>query len=194
MHFRNTYSEEQKRLLKIHPRAEAFLKRFPGVVHVGLGIKEVNKQHTEDFAFRVYVREKLPISQLNPEDLIPPEVFGVKTDLLVLDEIEEMVCRPTDLDTDAEKYRKKGLRGGIQIRNDYFGEKHLSGFGTLGCLARRTDGNKLVGLGCAHVVNAGNTNLNSVDTVVAQPIFYTSCCCCTSGDIGKVLKATKSNT
>lgn len=194
MHLEEHYAGEQKRLLALHPQAERLLLQFPGVVHVGLGIKEVDHRHTEEFAFRVYVQKKIPLPSLAAADRIPPEILGVKTDVLEKDEFDELVCQSTDLHVDDRKYRSEGLRGGIQIRNTLYNNEHPSGFGTLGCLARTTDAShKLVGLSCAHVLNAGIPDLTTLGTVVAHPLFYTSCCCCTSGDVGKIVKSVRTD-
>lgn len=190
MHLEKHYADEQNRLLALYPQAERLLRQYPGVLHVGLGIKEVGRQHTPDMAFRVYVQKKVPPEFLAEADRIPPEINGVLTDVLQKEEFDELVCQSTDLHVDDHKYRSEGLRGGIQIRNSTFNNEHPSGFGTLGCLGRTTDStHKLVGLSCAHVVNAGIRDVTTTGTVVAHPLYYTSCCCCTSGDFGTVLRS-----
>src|ERR1700733_8631197 len=128
MHPEKHYVVEQDRLLALYPRAEQLLRQYPGVLHVGLGIKEVGRRHTEELAFRVYVQKKVPLSGLAEGDRIPPEIAGVITDVLEGEEFDELVCQSTDLHIDDAKYRSTGLRGGIQIRNSLYNNEHPSGF------------------------------------------------------------------
>ncbi len=49
---------DQKELAALHAEAEAELKKIPGVIGVGYGLKEINGKTTDQIAFRVYVRKK----------------------------------------------------------------------------------------------------------------------------------------
>lgn len=51
------------------------------VVGVGIGLRQVHGEPTNDVALVVMVSHKLPPSQLKPEDLIPHELDGVPVDV-----------------------------------------------------------------------------------------------------------------
>jgi hypothetical protein len=53
----------------------------PNVVGVGVGFKEEKGDMQGDLALVVLVNEKKPLAALNPEDVVPPEVNGVRTDV-----------------------------------------------------------------------------------------------------------------
>lgn len=161
----------QDHLLRLLPGVEAELLKIPGVVGVGIGFKETEGKLTDDIVFRVYVREKKNEDLLPPSEIIPKIVQGVRTDVLVIEQTENLV--------DDSRYRP--VRGGIQIGNG------TGGVGTLGCLAKRnTDGVNVI-LSNHHVMLAGGKTL--ADHVkIGQP-DYTDCCCCACGEIGEVVNA-----
>ena len=74
---------EQTRLTELIPAARAELMRYPGVRDVGVGLKETNNRATEHIVFRVYVAEKRPPSELAEGELIPAQVLGVATDVVI---------------------------------------------------------------------------------------------------------------
>jgi hypothetical protein len=53
----------------------------PNVVGVGVGFKEAKGDTQGDLALVVLVNEKKPLAALDPEDIVPPEVEGVRTDV-----------------------------------------------------------------------------------------------------------------
>lgn len=69
-------------ILKIKEDAESRLRSFPGVHAVGIGKKSVGGKFTNELAITVFVTEKKPLDQLNPADVIPAEIDGVKTDVV----------------------------------------------------------------------------------------------------------------
>lgn len=65
--------------------ASELLKHFDGVVGVGLGPKESGgRLSPEQPCFMVYVREKKFLAELDARELIPKEVLGIKTDVVVI--------------------------------------------------------------------------------------------------------------
>jgi hypothetical protein len=165
--------------------------KLAGVDWIGLGLKEREGKLTADWAWRFYVKEKVVASDLAAADLIPAELEGLATDVIPTVEAEKLVTYPTDLNIDNTDFYDAGIRGGIQIRSEYFGDNTHSGYGTLGILARRKDDNALVGLTCAHVVNAGLVVSNSTGHKIGHPHHYVSPCCgCCSKQIGSVSAAT----
>ncbi|MDB4584178.1 S1 family peptidase, partial [Draconibacterium sp.] len=153
-------------------------------------VKERNGKITKEWSYRFYVKKKQPIDKIPVEEIIPSTIKGLQTDVIPHFEKESLVCDTSTLSIDSNGYRDDGLRGGISIRNEHFDNDQPSGYGTLGILARRTNDNALVGLTCAHVVNAASESLTTLNTKIGQPKYYMSCCCCPYGYIGDVAAAT----
>jgi hypothetical protein len=104
--------EWHDRLVAMLPSVRKWLhEQFPDVLGVDVGIKESHGELTNVLAFRVHVRRKKSMGELRPEEVIPNEIRGVPTDILVVKDAEP----ETDL-----------LTGGIQIEGS-------GGIGTLGC-------------------------------------------------------------
>ncbi len=154
---------EFTRLSALLPKAREQLMAYPGVRHVSVGLKETAGKPTEQIVFRVYVEKKLPANELPRKKVIPVEVLGVKTDVLV-----EPV--PTLADDDG---RYRPLLGGIQIGNDSSSE-----VGTMGCIARLDSDGSIVMLSNHHVMMAGGA---SNGEKIGQSTI--SCCCCCKGNI-----------
>lgn len=60
---------------------EKELMRKRNVVGVGVGFQERAGQSTSQVCIVVSVREKLPLDQLAPQDVIPTELDGVPVDV-----------------------------------------------------------------------------------------------------------------
>jgi hypothetical protein len=128
------------RIRAIKSAARQRLFAIPGVHAVGIGRKFVDGKRTEEISIAVFVLEKKPAANLPPEHVIPPEIDGVKTDV-----IEQRP--PRLLNSDNNPYRP--VLGGIRIQPG----GALGGGGTLGCIARTNDAQpKIVGITCHHVV------------------------------------------
>ncbi len=145
------------------------LLALPGVVTLGVGFKISNDQMSEDIVLRVGVEHKRPVTELQPDEVIPDQIDGIPTDVFE--------SRP-GVSTSADTSRYRPLVGGIQINNG------AGGTGTLGCFAKRNTGNDWVGLSNRHVMYAGYEFDATIE--IAQPGF-SCCCCCRSGKIGTVL-------
>lgn len=59
-----------------------------GVVMVGLGTKKVGGEDTGKLALVVGVKEKLPLSALAIEDVVPEKFKGLDTDVVTVGEIK----------------------------------------------------------------------------------------------------------
>lgn len=57
------------------------LMRKAHVVGVGVGLKRINGEYTDILCLVVMVDEKLPLSQLAEEDVVPAEIDGELTDV-----------------------------------------------------------------------------------------------------------------
>ena len=155
----------QQQLQAAYPTVNRDLLKIPGVVRVGIGVKEVEGASTGELVFRVYVLEKKAPGAIPASEAIPKEIQGYKTDVVVV-----LPEHPEDEDT--SKYRP--VKCGVQIEADGIG-----GYGTLGCLAHLVSDNSVVLLSNHHVLygSAGTDG-----TEVGQPT-YDSSCCCTCNDI-----------
>lgn len=183
MKSRLSITKEQDRLIAMHSKVQGYLRQFPNVEHVGVGIKETDGRHTEELCFRVYVDRKLDRAMLRPEDRLPDTIYGVPTDVL-----EKM---QTELNGGPDSQKYASMRGGVQIRNEFHQGDNRIGAGTVGCLARTTTGSKLVALTARHVLTDGlsGTPLPAVTTVeVGHPRWIKCCCCCSYNEVGSVMK------
>src|SRR5690349_17113034 len=96
------------RIRAVKAKARARLMSIPGVHSLAIGAKVVAGRKTTEPVIAVFVKKKRPVSELHPDEVIPPEIDGVKTDV-----IEE---EPPSLHgfPDTEQYDV--LDGGIQIQ------------------------------------------------------------------------------
>jgi hypothetical protein len=184
MNMRNEIELEQNRLIGLHPLAEQQLLQYPNVHCVGVGVKETDGRLTEDLCFRVYVHKKLKRNALKKADRLPRSIMGVKVDVLER--------HPVVLNALPDRTEYDSLRGGVQIRNEFFEGDNGIGAGTIGCLARTNDAdNKLVGLSTQHVLTDGLTGnpLPAVSTVeIGHPRWIKCCCCCSYNEVGDVMR------
>ncbi len=125
------------------------LRAIPGVERIGFGLKEKGGKVLPEYVFRVYVRWKRPISDLSPEEVIPAEVEGIKTDVVVLH--------------DTELHCQTNLAPGKQITREVLNAEEASG--TLGCIVVK--GSSTYILTNEHVIVPEDTTSQSQD--VYQP-------------------------
>jgi hypothetical protein len=164
MKSREQWIEEHELALEVYEDVEAELMGIPGVVEVGLGVKEAAGGLTDDLAFRVYVEEKLPDTDVPPERKIPPTIRGFKTDVIKVRHTAKIIG--FDDENDEKNYSTKV--GGISISVDGGAP------GTLGCFARLTydsSVSNVVLLTCEHVIGS------APDQGVGQPSYSDSWCC-----------------
>ncbi len=129
----------------VKARARQRLLAIPGVHCVAVGPKVVGGQLTTEPVIAVFVTKKKPLAEISPAEVIPPEIEGIKTDV-VEEELPQLLAGGLP---DEQHYPV--LVGGIQIQA---GNK-LSGKGTLGCIAKTNDPNpKVVAITNQHVVTA----------------------------------------
>lgn len=127
----------------VKARARQRLLAIPGVHCVAIGPKMVAGQLTAEPVIAVFVTKKKPLAEVSPADVIPPEIEGIKTDV-VEEELPQLLAGGLP---DEQQYPV--LAGGIQIQA---GNK-LIGKGTLGCIAKTNDPNpKVVAITAQHVV------------------------------------------
>lgn len=174
---RDSWAAEQEQALKIYDDVRRELLRIPGVVEVGVGIKETGGKLTEEVVFRVYVIEKLPETALPPEQVIPKTIRGFRTD--VIKRRDRVPIIGFSDEDDWKNYSTKV--GGIRI-----GSQNAGGTGTLGCFCMLLSDGSVVFLSNHHVLLSGSA---AVGSKVGQPQHEKSCCC-TCNEIGQVHSGT----
>ncbi len=142
-------------LLELKRRHEAALLRKATVRGVGVGYKVVGGEVTGELAIVVLVTKKLrPLEDIHPKDRVPPEIEGVRTDV-----VEVGVIRVPPPAGVGRRERMRPAPGGCSIG-------HVrSTAGTLGCLVRR--GDRAFILSNNHVLAA--TNLGVRGDYILQP-------------------------
>jgi hypothetical protein len=131
------------RIRAVKEKARNRLLAIPGVHSVAIGARKVGGQKTAEPAIVVFVVKKKPAAELKPEEMIPAEIDGIKTDV-VEEELPRLFAGTLP---DEEPYDV--MEGGIQIQAG----TGVTGYGTLGCIARTDDPvPKIVALTCHHVV------------------------------------------
>ncbi len=123
--------------------AQSVLLGRPGVHAVGIGAKTVGGKRTAEPAILVFVVRKKPLSELRPAEVIPPEINGVKTDVI------ERAMPTLAFGDNPDPSPYSTLLGGIMIKPG----GDLRGTGTLGCIAQTNETTpRIVALTCHHVV------------------------------------------
>jgi len=59
----------------------------PNVIGVGVGLREREGELTDEIVLVVLVTKKLPMTEIEPDDLIPTEIEGVPIDVQEVGEI-----------------------------------------------------------------------------------------------------------
>ena len=81
----NLESEQDRlvsRIREVKERHAAGLTKYPNVIGVGVGLREVGGRRTDEVCVRVYVRRKVPEGQLRPGEVLPRRVDGVTVDVV----------------------------------------------------------------------------------------------------------------
>lgn len=68
---------------ELHRKATKRLEHLPNVSGVGFGLKEQDGKRTNQWAWRIYVTQKLPKHLLAPQERAPSQLFGFSTDVIV---------------------------------------------------------------------------------------------------------------
>jgi hypothetical protein len=128
--------------------AEEDLLQKANVVGVGVGLKNPERDGNE-IAVVVLVEQKKPIAALSAEDLVPPEVNGIRTDVM-----EVGVIRAQD-----SRGRFRPIPCGISV-----GHYKVTA-GTLGCIVTdRTTGEK-------YILSNNHVLANCNDALIGDPIL-----------------------
>src|SRR5438046_1144717 len=124
--------QRQNALLAVHDAAKAELMKIPGVIGVGIGLKQVDGKMTDQICFRVYVHAKKSAEEVPAAEIIPAQVQGFPTDVLKVYDVRstaQFVER-----RDLTEHRP--LTGGVAISTKSV-TQNQNGFGTLGWFATK---------------------------------------------------------
>ncbi|MEU7867121.1 hypothetical protein [Dactylosporangium sp. NPDC049140] len=172
-------ASEEMRNLRDQVSGELLGRR--GITGVGIGAKVVDGRPIGQVAVTVFVEEKLPRAALAPGEMVPPDVGGVPTDVLVLRGAQP-VAEPIGTkypgdDFYADNERHRPITGGVAIRGDIVQGQ----VGTLGCLLHKVgDPTQVYGLTCHHVLARGEAQYNGLlvyqISVVNPPVAGKTIC------------------
>lgn len=124
----------------------------PNVVGVGVGYKTSGKRVSDELSVVVLVRQKVPLASLQPSEIIPQELQGVRTDIIEVGDLRSQWVRTN---------RWRPAPGGISL-----GHYKVTA-GTFGCVVRdKTTGERLI-LSNNHVL--ANRNEAQVGDPILQP-------------------------
>jgi len=155
-------TEEIKKIKEV---AEKELLKMPGVTGVAIGQKEKNGVKTGEVSILVYVEKKKQENEIPANQVIPPEIDGIKTDVI---ETGRMIIH--------------AYKGGTVLQSD-----HQSGEGTLGGFAFTTEATpRAVLVTNQHVVMSGTSTTPLSGEV--GPLICSICSPCCSKVIGNVLR------
>jgi hypothetical protein len=128
------------------------LLAIQNVVGVGVGYKIKGGQQTDDYAIVVMVSQKLPLSAIAPEAVLPKNLSGIKIDVIEVGELRALQTRTN---------RWRPAPGGVSI-----GHYQITA-GTLGAVVRdRSTGDRLI-LSNNHVI--ANSNDADPGDLILQP-------------------------
>ncbi|MGI5401109.1 hypothetical protein ACQEVG_16930 [Streptomyces sp. CA-135486] len=169
---------------RVKEESTSWLLSLPGVNLVAIGGKETGGRSTGELVVQVWVDEKLPLSEIPPEQRIPEEIDGVRTDVCVGGRSVPLVVPGTFVRseaTDDTRYRPP-VPGGSRIRAE-----SASGEGTLGCIVHDpADIQIAYGLTNHHVIQPpGDPAPTPGSTKVGQPTNSSSSTACCDDIIGK---------
>ena len=77
-------------LIENKERIEFEIKKYPHVVSVGIGLKEINDEITPILCYRVYVDEKKDRISLKDHECVTQVIDGFQTDVIPYGMIEEI--------------------------------------------------------------------------------------------------------
>ena len=150
---------------EINAKIKEMMLNTPNITSVSFGHKIANGQQTGDLSIVVSVKEKKPLSELSPEELIPSEIMlstgPIKTDVKVIAEVRTLACNANcgeDGGPNSAVNRSvvRPVKGGASMTS----ANNVSTVGTFGFIAVDIETQALVGVTNNHVT--------------IQDAFYTS--------------------
>lgn len=142
-----------RQLIEAQSLFQEDLLRRRNVVGVAVGYKNFKEQSTDELAVTVLVEQKKPVEALEPEDLIPSELNGARTDVI---EVGRLVA----LQTPRDRFRPT-IPAGVSI-----GHYKVTA-GTIGAMVFDRDTGEPLILSNNHVL--ANSNDAVIGDVILQP-------------------------
>jgi hypothetical protein len=166
--------QRQNALLAVHDAAKAELMQIPGVIGVGIGLKQVGGKLTDQICFRVYVHAKKSAEELPAEEIIPAQIQGFPTDVLKVYNVRataQFVER-------RDQTEHRPLTGGVAISTKSVTQNQNS-YGTLGWFATKVSDNSNVVLTNKHVLwgEPPPSGVSTDSDKLSQPLWEKKCCC-----------------
>lgn len=167
-----------KMVVKLDEVRRELMRRFPEVVSVDLGIKQTHGQPLEELSWRVFVRSKKAADELKPEEMIPKEILGLRTDVQTQPAYVNLV-------EDASKYRPLWAGSKISVPTVRVTDMATgiititNSSGTLGCFVRLNANNRVHLLTNEHVIGSTPGKLIG-QSAPPEPDY---CCCCDGGGV-----------
>lgn len=130
------------------------------IVGIGYGPKITNRKQLEQHAVKIYVRKKLPKSQLTAAQLFPDSINGTPTDVVVSGKFWANAA--PDITIDPRQFLRPA-RPGLSLA-------HMCGTaGTFGCLVKKSDnpGSDVFVLSANHVLAL--LNEANIGDIIVQP-------------------------
>lgn len=142
-----------------------------GVHAVGVGLKERGGVLTDELAIVCFTEKKLELSKLNPDEVIPPLLDGIPTDVQ-----EAAMFRPFTTDPGFLAQAVRPLDGGLKIWVDGMPDDDYGTLGFVGMLADQT----MVAVSNQHVLlekgktvfqptNAKHNDIGTTGNVLLSP-------------------------
>lgn len=193
----------------INEKIKELFESTPKNISVAFGKKSVAGELTGELAFMFMVPEKLPLSEIPENEILPSTVVigddTYKTDVIEVGEIKLIAC---DSNTNSSCYGWQSvspsnqntirpIKGGIQISSHNNSLNYPSSItvGTLGFIAIDTETSALVGVSNNHVLvkNAfytGERNVNgaTIENEIGDNVYQNGFDHSTGGTIGKVIR------
>lgn len=140
------------KISKVLKQSEARLLGKSNVVGVGIGEKIKDGKRTGRTCLKVYVEKKIAKEKLSTQDLVPPLISEVETDVVEVGKIRPLA---------SNRQRSRPARGGASI-----GHYKITA-GTLGCLVKDKKTGKTMILSNNHVL--ANSNEAKKGDAILQP-------------------------
>lgn len=166
--------QEQRLLEENLDAVKSELLQIPNVLAVGIGMKESDNAFTNEISYRVFVPAKKSLAELSPEEVVPPVINGIRTDVIT------PLVITNDSDVCGTERRTlsqhRPLKAGIAISTD------STSYGTLGWFGTLADGTTVL-LTNKHVLydETNTTDTRKLKTAQPQLGDPSTCCCCTCG-------------
>lgn len=140
------------KISKVLKQSETKLLKKSNVVGLGIGEKIKDGKRTGRTCLKVYVEKKVAAEKLSKQDLVPPQIAEVETDVVEVGKIRSLA---------SNRQRNRPARGGVSI-----GHYKITA-GTLGCLVKDKKTDKTLILSNNHIL--ANSNQAKKEDAILQP-------------------------